>query len=111
MEAYSKEFRRDVLRACDEGGGTREVALKFSVSESWVRRIKQERRETGKVAPLTTRNRTPQWRAIEDDIRRVVKEQPDLTLEELKAELGTELSRTTLCRALQAMKLTLKKRF
>ena len=111
MEAYSKEFRRDVLRACDEGGGTREVALKFSVSESWVRRIKQERRETGKVAPLTTRNRTPQWRAIEDDIRRVVKEQPDLTLEELKAELGTELRRTTLCRALQAMKLTLKKRF
>ena len=111
MEAYSKEFRRDVLRACDEGGGTRDVALKFGVSESWVRRIKQQRRETGKVAPLTTRNRTPQWRAIEDDIRRVVKEQPDLTLEELKAELGTELSRTTLCRALQAMKLTLKKRF
>jgi hypothetical protein len=27
MEAYSKEFRRDVLRACDAGGGTREVAL------------------------------------------------------------------------------------
>ena len=45
MEAYSKEFRRDVLRACDAGGGTREVALKFDVSESWVRRIKQERRE------------------------------------------------------------------
>ena len=109
MEAYSKQFRRDVLRAYDEGCGTREVALRIGVSESWVRRNKQERRETGKVAPLTTRNRTPQWRAIED-IRRVVKEQPDLTLEELKAELGTELSRTTLCRALQVMKLTLKKR-
>ncbi len=26
MEAYSKEFRRKVLRACDAGGGTREVA-------------------------------------------------------------------------------------
>ena len=49
MEAYSKEFRRDVLRACDAGGGTREVALKFDVSESWVRRIKQERREQGKA--------------------------------------------------------------
>lgn len=111
MEAYSKEFRRDVLRACDDGGGTRAVALRFGVSESWVRRIKQERRETGKVAPSTTRNRTPQWRAIEDDIRRVVKEQPDLTLEELRTELGTELSRTTLCRALQVLKLTLKKKF
>ena len=61
MEAYSKEFRRDVLRACDAGGGTREVALKFNVSESWVRRIKQERREQGKVAPKTTRSRRKVW--------------------------------------------------
>ena len=52
MEAYSKEFRRDVLAACDAGEGTRSVALRFDVSESWVRRIKQERREQGKVAPL-----------------------------------------------------------
>lgn len=51
MEAYSKEFRRDVLRACDAGGGTREVAVRFDVSESWVRRIKQERRDQGKTAP------------------------------------------------------------
>ncbi|QDS98865.1 hypothetical protein [Adhaeretor mobilis] len=39
MLAYSKEFRREVLAACDAGGGTREVALRFDVSESWVRRI------------------------------------------------------------------------
>ena len=59
MEAYSKEFRREVLRACDSGMGTRDVALKFGVSESWVRRIKQERRELGKTAPSTTRRREP----------------------------------------------------
>ena len=110
MEAYSKEFRRDVLRACDAGEGTRAVALRFDVSESWVRRIKQQRRETGRVAPLTTRSRTPKWHAIRDDIRRVVEEQPDLTLAELKEELGTDLSKTTLCVALQKMKLTLKKK-
>jgi len=57
MQPYSKEFRRDVLAACDAGDGTREVTLKFDVSESWVRRIKQQRRETGQVAPQTTRNR------------------------------------------------------
>jgi len=51
MEAYSKEFRRDVLRACDAGGETREVALRFDVSESWVRRIKQERRIRGRRPP------------------------------------------------------------
>ena len=110
MEAYSKEFRRDVLRACDAGEGTRVVALRFDVSESWVRRIKQQRRETGKTAPLTTRARTPGWHSIQDDIRRIVKEQPDLTLAELKEELGTELSVSTLCIALQKMKLTLKKK-
>lgn len=48
MEAYSKEFRRDVLGACDAGEGTRAVALRFGASESWVRRIPQER---GKQPP------------------------------------------------------------
>jgi transposase len=61
MEAYSKEFRRDVLRSCDAGVGTREVALRFDVSESWVRRIKQERRDQGKTAPKTTRSRRKVW--------------------------------------------------
>ena|SRR5450432_4065591 len=61
MDAYSKEFRRDVLAACDAGGGTREVALKFGVSESWVHRVKQECREQGKVAPKSTRDRRKSW--------------------------------------------------
>lgn len=106
MEAYSKEFRRDVLRACDAGGGTREVALRFDVSESWVRRIKQQRRETGQIAPRTTRRRIPKWHTTADDIRRTVKQKPDLTLRELKEDLGTDLSVSTLCKALQKMKLT-----
>jgi hypothetical protein len=57
MDAYSKEFRPDVLAACHADGGTREVALWFGVSESWVRRVKQERREQGKVAPKTNCDR------------------------------------------------------
>jgi transposase len=34
----------------------------------------------------------------------------DLTLSELKEELGTTLSESTLCRALQRLGLTLKKK-
>ena len=34
MKAYSKEFRGEVLAACDAGTGTREVATRFRVSES-----------------------------------------------------------------------------
>lgn len=57
--AYSKERRAEVLAASDAGEGTRAVALRFDCSESWVRRVKQERRELGKVAPATTRKRVP----------------------------------------------------
>ena len=57
--AYSKEFRGQVLAACDRGLGTQAVALKFEVSESWVRRVKQQRRESGKLGPATKRKRTP----------------------------------------------------
>ena len=48
MKPYSKEFRGQVLAACDKGRSTREVATYFDASESWVRRIKQERRELNK---------------------------------------------------------------
>lgn len=110
MKAYSKEMRRDVLGACDAGGGTRAVALRFNCSESWVRRVKQERRELGKTAPCTTRRRIPKWDRYREEIARLIAERPDMTLRELKEGLGTSLSRQTLCVALRKMKLTLKKK-
>ena len=105
-KAYSKEFRGEVLAACDEGLGTREAAVRFKVSESWVRRIKQERRELGKTAPLTTRNRTPEWAIYTDQIVEIFSVRPDTTLNELKAELGTHLSTKTLCPACQPVSYT-----
>ncbi len=108
--AYSKERRAEVLAACDAGEGTRAVALRFSCSESWVRRVKQERRELGKVAPATTRKRVPEWEVYREPIERIIAERPDITLQELKDELQTTLSRQTLCKALRKMKLTFKKK-
>ena len=110
-EAYSKEFRRDVLAACDSGECCRDVANRFSVSESWIRRIKQQRRELGKIAPCRNRKRTPKWAVYTDQILEIYSARPDTTLTELKAELGTELSRSTLCIAVQRLKLTYKKKF
>lgn len=110
MKPYSKEFRGEVLAACDRGRGTREVATQFNVSESWVRRVKQERRELNKVAPFLTRRRTPLWAPLADRMRELIRAKPDLTLRELKAELGTELSVQTLCTALQRLRLTVKKK-
>jgi transposase len=114
VEAYSKEFRRDVLRACDAGGGTREVALKFNVSESWARRIKQERREQGKVAPKTTRMRRKAWEPYADWILAQLDRRPDMYLRELQAaaleELSWQVSDVTLSRACCALRRTRKKR-
>ena len=107
---YSKEFRREVLAACDKDGGTREVATRFDVSESWVRRIKQERRELGKTAPCLTRNRIPEWAVYSDQIIAIYAARPDTTLKELKEELGTKLSTKTLCIACQKLNLTFKKK-
>jgi transposase len=110
MVPYSKEMRRDVLAACDRGEGTKVVALRFDCSESWVRRVKQERRELGKTAPLLKRRRVPKWDAYRDQIEQLIAKRPDLTLQELKDELQTELCRQTLCAALRKLKLTLKKK-
>jgi transposase len=110
IKPYSKEFRGEVLLACDRGRTTREVATYFDVSESWVRRVKQERREQNKVAPCLTRRRTPRWAPLSDRIRELIRHQPDLTLRELKAELKTDLSVQALCVALQRLRLTVKKK-
>jgi hypothetical protein len=61
-------------------------------SESWVRRIKQERRELGKVAPSRTKGRTPKWAAEADRIRAAIDEKPDPTLRDLKEYLGSDLN-------------------
>jgi transposase len=110
MPMYSKERRQEVLKLAAKGIGTRAIALQFNCSESWVRRVKQEFREQHKTGPATTRNRIPKWQAISDQIQQAIRARPDLTLRELKQELNTELSVQTLCRALQKLRLTIKKK-
>ena len=114
MESYSKEFRREVLAACDAGDGTREVALRFKVSESWVRRIKQVRRDQGRLAPKLTRDRRKTWEPYAAWILAQLDRWPDIYLRELQAaaqqELAWEVSDVTLSRACRALRRTRKKR-
>jgi transposase len=114
MVPYSKEFRGEVLAACDSDEETRAVALRFKVSESWVRRIKQQRRETGQVAPKTTRNRQPKWHAWAAWLLAKLARRPDMYLrelqDELKRERGEQVSLQTICNACRALERTRKKR-
>ncbi len=102
--------RREILDLYEEDLSTREIATRFQISESWARRVKQEHREHGKTRNATTRKREPKWVPLIPQIEQALAEQPDLTLKELKAKLGTELNVGTLCRALKKLKLTLKKK-
>ena len=47
MRAYSMDLRERILRDSDAGMKASAVAVKYHVSASWVRRLKQRRRETG----------------------------------------------------------------
>lgn len=105
-----KPSRAEILALYDQGLKTHAVATQLEISESWARRVKQERREQGKTRNATTRKRTPKWVPLVPQIQAALAQQPDLTLEELKAKLGTTLHSTTLCRALQKLKLTFKKK-
>lgn len=109
MEAYSTDLRVRVLADCDDGMKTKKVAKKHRVSPAWVRRLKQRRRETGSIAPKPHTVPPPRWTARAEDIRRQVERTPDATLGELRDTLKLKISEPTLCRALQALKLTLKK--
>ena len=88
--------------------------MRFDVSESWVRRIKQERREQGKLAPHSKRRRKKTWEPYAAWLLAKLDERPDIYLRELvaaaQAELGWEVSDVTLSRACRALRQTRKKR-
>lgn len=105
-----KPTRAQILSMYDQGHTTSEVCTALGVSTAWARRVKQERRESGKTENSKTRRRMPQWLAYKDRIEEALTQQPDLSLSELKQHLGTTLHLGTLCRALQRLKLTFKKK-
>jgi transposase len=111
MEAYPQKVRLAVLADCDAGMITHDVALKHGVSKAWVRRVKQRRREAGETRPRPPVKKTPpKWHAWKDRIVTLIREEPDLTLSELRDKLGVETSLQTLSVALRQLKYTLKKK-
>ena len=110
MRAYSADLRKRVLDDCDTGMGTAAVAEKYSVSESWVRRLKQRRRTSGRTDPIQQRHGPqPGWGPHADQIRAAVAEAPDLTLKEYIERYALPISKSALARGLLALGLSRKK--
>ena len=71
MRAYSMDLRERVLLDSDAGMKAADVAAKYRVSGSWVRLLKQRRRETG------------EWEVISRGVAR------GLTLRQTRRTAGT----------------------
>lgn len=110
MAPYSMDLRTRVLRDWDGGMKADDVAAKYSVSRAWMHRLQQRRRETGSIAPRRqTRWRTPMLAPHLDRLAALIQEQPDRTLAELQAALGTSACLTTMWRTVKQLGFTVKK--
>lgn len=107
--AYSQDLRDRILSASDKGMKTSEVARLLDVSPSWVRRVKQRRREHGETSPRPRGGATVIKIDLEQ-LRALVEEQPDATIAELHRRLGVECSQSAVGAALKRLRLSFKKR-
>lgn len=109
----SLDLRERILAAYDAEEGTREdVARRFRVSLGMVKKLLQQRRHTGDIAPRHHRaGRKPRMVPHHERQRRaLLGGKPDLTLKELRHALGLECSLQAIHVVLGKMGLTDKKR-
>ena len=112
MKSYSTDLRRRVVVACDAGDGTRrQIAARFSVSESWIRKVLRQRRETGSIEPRPHGGgRAPAFDGpAQGRLREAVRGDDDATLRELARAAGVACSQAATCRALARLGITRKK--
>jgi transposase len=113
MATISVDLRQRILKAFDRGDVTREqVAHRFEVSLGMVKKLLQQRRHSGDIAPRHHRaGRKP---IILDSHRRemraLLKDEPDLTLEEIRSRTGLGCTIQAIHYVLDDMGLTYKKR-
>jgi transposase len=111
MEAYPQKLRELVLDAYTEGLKTAKIARKFKVSRSWSRRVKQRWQEL-RLRSAIEQKHGPDPKLTEAhrlQLAKLVEQTPDATLKQLQEQLNRPVSISTIFRALDDMKLTLKK--
>lgn len=107
------ETRKLVLEAYDKHRNVKEVAKRFSVDTSTVYRLLEQRKRTGSVETRTyLRGRKS---SLDEEnlekIRKLVEEQPDITLQRIIDTLELHVCIETVRKALLKMGYTYKKVF
>jgi transposase len=112
MRAYSIDLRQRVVAAHDAGQGTQEqLAARFAVSTSWVRKLLRQRRDTGSIEPKP--HGGGHARAFDAEaaarLRQAVRDDSDATLEELAGASGVACGPSAVYRTLDRLGITRKK--
>lgn len=109
---YPMAFRIAVASDYDLTGSSIETAETFGCSEAWVRRLIQRRRETGSLE--LPRRKPPDTCRLDDadreQLAKLIRAKPDLTLGELAEALDRKASVPTVWRETRKLGLRLKKR-
>jgi len=113
MRTLSLDLRERILASYDRKDGDRQqIALRFGVSLGMVKKLLQQRRRTGDIAP---RHRFSGRKAVilpvhRQEMRALLRRKPDMTLREVRAALGLGCTLPAIHYALQKIGLTYKKR-
>lgn len=115
MKAYTQELRERIVAAVDHGVPREEVAEVFGVGLSTIKRYLKQRRETGSVAAKPIPGRPPKKLGpLREGLSQQLVTVPDATLAQ-RCQLweqshGQWGSASTICRAIQQLGWTRKKR-
>lgn len=113
MKTLSLDLRERILTAYDQKQGTREeVAWRFRVSVGMVKKLLQQRRKTGDIRPRHRfAGRKPRLLPVYGQrLGALIARQPDLTLTELRDQLGMPCTVPAVHQVLTLLGLTYKKR-
>jgi transposase len=109
----SLDLRQRIVASYDEGEGTREdLARRYRVSVGLVAKLLHQRRHTGDLRPRHRfSGRKPKLLGTHRrQLRELVRQQPDLTLQELQAALGVDCTLQAIHYVLADLGLSYKKR-
>ena len=112
MATLSQDIRERIVAAYDRGDGTRQqVADRYEVSLGMVKKLLQQRQRTGDIAARHRYSgRKPKITAKhQKKLERLVRDHPDMTLEELREAIGVDCTLPAIHYALGRMGLSLKK--
>lgn len=112
-KTLSIDIRERILKAYEQGDTTRqEVADRFDVSLGMVKKLINQRKHLGNIAPLDHRSGAKPKITSEhkEQLRKILLEKPDLTLEELKVELNLDCTIQAIHYVLVGMGMSYKKR-